>query len=207
MNPGAIAAELRAELLCGLRRPGSELQQEELAVRFGVSRLPVRDALRLLSEEGLVRIEPNRGAWVVQLGPDEIEELFHLRILLECDCLVAAVRAGLADRLDAIDRVRRKSDMDAGAPEWADGDWAFHAALYAPSGRTLQIELIRKLRQTCRVFVAAYGSLPVLTPRWLDDHRRLVEALRAGDGDGAVDILRAHLESARDHLLTQIDGS
>jgi DNA-binding GntR family transcriptional regulator len=207
MNPGAIAAELRAELLSGQRLPGSELQQEELAARFGVSRIPVRDALRLLSEEGLVRIEPHRGARVVQLGREEIDELFHLRILLECDCLAAAARAGLADRLERIDRVRRKADMDAGAPEWADGDWAFHAALYAPSGRPMQIELIRKLRQTCRLFVAAYGSLPMLTPRWLDEHSRIVEALRAGDDDGAVEILRAHLTSARDHLLAQMDRS
>src|SRR5918993_1976159 len=89
--PATIAAALRAEILAGETRPGALLRQEDLAARFAMSRIPVRDALRLLEAEGLVTIATNRGAQVTQLSRDEIAEIHHLRILLETNCLSLAV--------------------------------------------------------------------------------------------------------------------
>src|SRR5947207_6687046 len=101
--PETIASALRADILSGASRPGTLLRQEDLAARFAMSRIPVRDALRLLEAEGLVTIATNRGAQVTQLSRDEVAEIFHLRVLLECDCLALAASRMSEKDLDRID--------------------------------------------------------------------------------------------------------
>src|ERR687885_171179 len=84
-TPDLIADALREEIRRGRAEPGQALRQEEIATRFGVSRLPVRDALRRLETEGLVVVYPNRGAFVAEFSPDEVREIYDLPILLEGD--------------------------------------------------------------------------------------------------------------------------
>src|SRR5437763_14723371 len=86
-TPDLIAETLRDEILRGAIPPGEALRQEELAERFGVSRLPVRDALLRLEAQGLVHVYPNRGAFVISLSADEVREVYEMRILLEGDLL------------------------------------------------------------------------------------------------------------------------
>ncbi len=204
MTPQAIAAALRAELMAGSLRPGDELPQAALAERFGVSRIPVRDALRILAGEGLVEIEANRGARAISLTPDEVRELYDLRILLECDALRRAAPLLTPPLLADIERIRRKSDLDAVGPDWAEGDWEFHRALYLPAARPRHLALIESLRRTCRLFVAAHATMPAKRPRWLAEHREIVAHLRRGEAEQAVDMLRDHLEAAATHLLRQM---
>src|SRR5678815_5398232 len=90
-TPDLIAESLREEILRGVLAPGQALRQEELAERFGVSRLPVRDALLRLEAQGLVHVYPNRGAFVISLSADEVSEIYEMRILLEGDIIERAV--------------------------------------------------------------------------------------------------------------------
>jgi DNA-binding GntR family transcriptional regulator len=199
--PDTIAAALRAEILSGETRPGTLLRQEDLAARFVMSRIPVRDALRLLEAEGLVTIATNRGAKVTQLSRDEVAEIYHLRILLECDCLSLAIpRMSDAD-LAHIDHARQRAEIDAATPEWNSGDWAFHEALYRPSRHEQQVELIRNLRTTSDLYAAAHRALPKQRKRWLADHRAIVAACRAKRTADAVTALTAHLTAAREFVL------
>ena len=204
MTPDTIAAELRSELMTGTLAPGAELSQVVLAARFGVSRIPIRDALRILAGEGLVEIETNRGAKAIALTPDEVREIYDLRVLLEGDCLRRAAKKLTPAALDEIERVRRQSDLDAGTPGWADGDWAFHRAIYSLAGRPRQLAMIEALRRTCRMFVSAYSTMPAKKSRWLDDHRAIVEHLRRRQVDRAVLALQAHLETAGEYLLKRM---
>lgn len=199
--------ELRHELMSGVLRPGAELSQVALAQRFGVSRIPIRDALRILAADGLVEIELNRGARAITLNPDQVRELYDLRILLECDCLRRAAKVLTPDDLDAIDLVRRKADIDAHTESWSEGDWAFHRALYVRADRPRQLSIIEGLRRTCRMFIGAYHSMPSKTPRWLGEHREIIGRLREGDASLAANILEAHLEAAAQHLLEQMRSS
>src|SRR5438552_13920080 len=84
LSPEAIAEELKREMLSGRIPAGAELRQTALAERFAVSRIPIRDALRSLAAQGLAVIEPGRGATVIRLSAPQIEEVFDLRIMLEC---------------------------------------------------------------------------------------------------------------------------
>jgi len=199
--PETIAAALRADILSGETKPGTLLRQEDLAARFSMSRIPVRDALRLLEAEGLVTIATNRGAQVVQFSKDEVAEIYHLRILLECDCLGAAMARMTDADLDRIERIRQRAEIDAATPEWNDSDWAFHEALYRPSLHARQIEMIRSLRTTSDLYAAAHQALPKERKRWLADHRAIVAACRARRSADAVAALRSHLTAARDFVL------
>jgi len=204
MNEESIAAALQQEILAGEIQPGTELVQVALANRFAVSRIPVRDALRRLAASGLVTISPNRGARVVQLTPDEVREIYELRILLEGDCLRRAMGRMTEDDLQRIEHALAKSNLDALTDDWAEGDWFFHATLYAPAGRNHQIEMIRNLRNRCRTHVAVYRTLPEETPRWLDGHERLFGFCRQGDIEAAVGALERHIETAAGILLDKM---
>lgn len=206
MTPKTIAAELRRELLAGSLPPGAELSQVVLAERFGVSRIPVRDALRILAGEGLIEMEPNRGAKAITLTPAEVREVFDLRVLLECDCLRHAAERLTPAVLEEIDRIRRKSDLDASTPGWAAGDWSFHEALYRHAGRPRQVVMIETLRRTCQLYVNAYPTMNAKKPRWLNDHRAILQHLKAGEADRAIVVLQRHLEAAAEHLLARMSA-
>lgn len=202
MTPQDIAATLKADMLTGRLRPGADLPQVELATRFGVSRIPVRDALAILAAEKLVTVRPNRGATVTALDRAGIAEVYHLRLLVERDCLAAATQShGRAD-LDEIDYQFRRSNLEAGRAGWSVSDWDFHRALYAPAGRPISLALIANLRQTCQVHIAGYDWLTQSTDAWLADHADLVSAYRARDTGLAIAILERHLNNVRDALLT-----
>ncbi|AIF48834.1 GntR family transcriptional regulator [Dyella japonica] len=207
MTPETIASQLRGELMSGLLRPGADLSQVELAQRFGVSRIPIRDALRILAGEGLIEIAANRGARAISLTPAEVREIYDLRILLEGDCLRRAAAVMTPAALEEIDRVRLKSDLDAGGPDWADGDWAFHRAIYQLAGRQRQLAMIEALRRTCVLFVSAYATMPAKKPRWLGEHGAMVKHLRRGDTEQALQVLEGHLDGAAKHLLAHMKAS
>jgi DNA-binding FadR family transcriptional regulator len=109
--------------------------------------------------------------------------------------------------LDRIERVRQRAEIDAAAPEWNDGDWAFHEALYRPSLHTRQVEMINGLRTTSDLYAAAHQALPKERKRWLADHRAIVAACRARRTADAVAALRAHLTAARDFVLGRMASS
>lgn len=206
MSAEKIAATLETDIVSGIFRPGEELKQGELAARFSVSRIPVRDALQLMAARGLIDLERNRRARVISLTPAEIDEVYHLRVLLETDCLRQSIRRLEADDLVKIEAALAHSSIDAATDRWADGDWAFHKSLYMPARRPRELAMIEDLRRTCRIHIAGYGVLPTLTDRWLKDHEDLVAAMKSRAEDQAADILARHIADARQTLLDAMPG-
>lgn len=207
MTPNSIAETLQSDILSGALPPGTPLNQTDLAARFGVSRIPVRDALAQLSASGVIDARPNHTATVLHLDVDEIQELFDMRFLLECDLLTHAIPAMDGPALAHIDDVLARSSAMAGSDNWAEGDRMFHTALYAPARRARQLECVDTLRRVARVQIAGYGGLSHKTARWVAEHQGLVEFCRAGDVKGAERHLRKHLRAARNHLLRAMDAS
>ncbi|MGI9514994.1 MAG: GntR family transcriptional regulator [Anderseniella sp.] len=206
MTDKTILDALRSDILSGALPPGSELHQAGIAERFGVSRIPVRDALASLEGERLVTVRPNRGALVVSLSPGEIEEVFELRIMLECNCVRAAVTAATAEHLDDVQYQLRRSSLEAGRAGWSNGDRDFHEALYQPADKPRHICLIGELRNLCRVHAWGYDSLKSHTPRWLQDHKAIAAEFSAGRADACEKALRRHLSATRDVLLEAMSG-
>lgn len=199
-----LADHLRTEILSGRLPSGQMLLQTELAARFGVSRIPVRDALQQLAAERLVQVVPGKGATVVALSAAELAEVFDLRILLESDLILQAARKACPQDHDEAAFQRRKSDLEAGRPGWIAGDWAFHQALYAPAERPRQLQLIAALRDTCAVHALAYDRLIDKTDQWLADHAALLEAWRQGNGTLAAALLTAHIRAAKHNLVARM---
>ncbi len=207
MTDTAIADALRSDILSGALQPGSELHQAAIAERFGASRIPVRDALAALAGERLVTIRPNRGAWVVSLSPEEIGEVFELRVMLECNCVRAAVGRASAEQIDDVQYQLRRSSLEAGRAGWSSGDSAFHEALYRPAGKPRHLRLIGELRNLCRVHAKGYDSLKPHTPRWLQDHEQITAEFAAGNADACEQALRRHLLATRKVLLEAMSES
>lgn len=204
MTPETISEMLEKEILAGAYAPGTALVQDALARRFGVSRIPVRDALARLAQAGLVDLAPNRRARVIRMSPADISEAYDLRLMLECDLLKRAIPRMNPAHHQTIRYARDRSSLEARNENWAEGDALFHTALYSPAGRHRQMSMIDALRRACRIQIAAYDQLPETTGRWLADHDTLTRCSLAGDTAAAVSTLRAHLCAARDALLAQI---
>jgi DNA-binding GntR family transcriptional regulator len=194
-TPDTIADALLEEIAQGSLRPGEALRQEELAARFGVSRIPVREALRRLEENGLVTVHPNRGAFVKVFSDSDVVEVFELRLLLEVDLLKRAVPNMSSDDHDAVEGALVIAEKGALRRDWSNLDSNFHRLLYTPARRSRQLGMVMTLRalfQSC----AANGIFPEPSEDWMRDHREILEACRAGNQAEAGRLLTDHLIDA-----------
>jgi DNA-binding GntR family transcriptional regulator len=193
----SVAAALRSALHQGRWAPGAALRQEDLASEFGVSRIPVREALNKLQAEGLVVVEPNRGAFVARLSAAEVDEVFDLRVLLECDALRHAIPQHSARTLRQLQALQAELDAEDDPNLWLATDAAFHEVLYAPSGRSKTLEMIAVLRASVTRLYRAHLSPHSRRKGWRDEHHALLKAVGARQVDKAVAALTRHLRETQ----------
>jgi DNA-binding GntR family transcriptional regulator len=194
--PEVVADYLRDAIYRNELLPGQQLQQEELAAKFGVSRIPVRDALRQLQAEGLVDLFPNRGAFVSNPGVDELREVFGLRILLEAHALRQAVPNFTRDDLELCSSLLARLESIVNRADWSRTDQEFHAALYAPCRQPKTLALIDQLRGSVNRFYFLYLSPESYGEDSLKEHRQILRACQRRDADAAVKALEKHLRGA-----------
>jgi DNA-binding GntR family transcriptional regulator len=193
-----IVERLRADILTRLLLPGARLVENDLTLRFAVSRGPVREALRRLAAEGLIEHVPHRGALVRRLSPREIAELFEIRVELES--LAARLAAQSFDK-----RMRARFDAEIrpifnDAPrnscEYLKENAAFHGAIMDLAGNWQLREVAMRLQLP--LIMAQVGD--VLTAEVLKDsvreHRAIAAAIQRRDPAAAAKAMRAHLERA-----------
>jgi DNA-binding GntR family transcriptional regulator len=193
----SLTTALREAINAGRWPPGTALRQEELAAEFGVSRIPVRDALSALQAELLVVVEPNRGAFVAGFSAAQMQEIFDLRVLLECEALRHAVPRHTEASLRRLATLQRQLDAEDDVLGWARGDRAFHDALYAPSQRERTLQLIGGLRGSVERFYVARLKPGSRRKGWRDEHHALLAAVGAGEVDRAVELLTRHLRETQ----------
>ncbi|EHM03353.1 transcriptional regulator, GntR family [Acetobacteraceae bacterium AT-5844] len=203
---GAILDEIRRRILDGSFAAGAQLRQDTLAEEFGVSRIPVREALFQLEAEGFVRILPHKGATVSSLSVEEVAEAFELRALLEPRLLRhSAPRLTEADyaAIDAVlaDYSRALEERDTA--RWGELNTTLHLMLYQHAGKPRTASLVSSLLQECD----RYTRLQLSTERESleranREHRELVRLCRAGDMRTAVPFLKQHIEHVGEALGT-----
>lgn len=194
--PEVVAEYIRDAIYRNELRPGQQLQQEELAVKFGISRIPVRDALRQLQGEGLVDLYPNRGAFVSNPGVEEIREVFAIRILLESHAIRMAVPNFTKADLELCASLLTRLETVANRADWSRIDQEFHAALYAPCKQPRTLNLIENLRGCVNRFYYLYLSPESYGPDCLREHRQILKACQKRDADAAVASLEKHLRNS-----------
>lgn len=196
---GATLTEALAEaIVAGELAPGDRLDEASLARRYGVSRTPVREALRQLAAIELVDLRPHRGAVVAGIAESRVVELFEALGEAEAACArLAAVKAGTAERqrIEALHRICREA-MAAGdrvAIPVTNRHW--HEALYTSAHNGFLADQALTLRRRLAPFTHAQFGLADRPPASADEHERVMAALRRRDGDAAGAAMRRHVAS------------
>ena len=140
-----VSDTLRRAILRGQFSPGQLMPQEEIAKQFGISRAPVRDALRRLEAEGLIVMHPHRGAEVAKLTAEDVEEVFLIRESLETTALRLSVPRMTEADFSLAHTVLNQMDVDGDTAHMAELNWAFHESLYQASGLPRLLSMIRNL--------------------------------------------------------------
>jgi DNA-binding GntR family transcriptional regulator len=192
-----VRDHLREEILANRLAPGTHLQEEEIALRLGISRAPVREALRLLTAEGLVTIAPRRGAVVKAFSREEFLSAYQVREALE----VLAVRLAVPRLTEADLRVLRtlhqtmeRAAARSDTPAFYEANAAFHVFLVNRSDNPHLIETYRHLKNQLRRYGQWSAALRGSLEEPLAEHAAILEAVERRDADAAAELLRRHLQ-------------
>lgn len=193
----AVADKLRDQIIRGEIPEGSQLRQDVIASQYRVSRIPVREALRQLDAEGLIHIVPNRGAVVPELSPDDVEEIFAIRALLEPEVLKLSIpRLTPADFAKAeavltkyVDDLRRGDHI----AEWGVLNWQFHSILYSRANRPRFMSIIRNVNHNGERYTRLQLYLTHGIKRANEEHHHILELCRKRQVSAACKLLRQHI--------------
>lgn len=192
-----IYDDIRAAILSGEIAPGAPLRQDEIAKRFGVSKIPVREALRRLEIDNLVVFERNKGASVRHYSETEVLQLLDIRIALECRALELAVPNMIATDFRDMRQLLEQYASRTDPAEWGAMNARFHHMLYEPCGNPQLMKMIGdlqgKLGQFLRLLVSTASGLE----RPMREHDDILEACERGDIQTAVQVLREHIETTQ----------
>lgn len=196
-----VADQLRNEISSGRLNDGDALRQDELAVRLGISKIPVREGLRLLEAQGLVKFLPNRGVVVAGMSPEEAQEITEMRLALETTVLRKAADNFGRDDVRRATRILEDLEFERVAARQSALNWDFHAAMYAPAKRPRQLLAIHDLH----VLVDRYMRLVLSDLKHhrqsQHEHRAILDACAAHQAGRAVRLLTDHIESAAQLMI------
>ncbi|AVA34701.1 MULTISPECIES: GntR family transcriptional regulator [Cupriavidus] len=192
-----VAESLRELIASGEAMDGTRLVERDLAEKFGVSRIPLREALQRLESEGLVEINRNRGAVVRTLSPADVEEIYSLRMLLEGDAIYQAVKHMDDETLSRVELVHRLLGDAKSREKQGQLNREFHELLYAPCGNTRQLNSIRDLRTQVERYERLQSTLLADTKMFQREHAEILKACTDGNAKGARSMTVAHLASAK----------
>jgi DNA-binding GntR family transcriptional regulator len=201
---GRVVDLLREQILSGALPEASLLRQEKLAAEFGVSRVPIREALHQLEAEGLVTMQSHKGAVVSSLSIDDLEEVYEIRARLETWLLEQSMPLLSEPHFQKAEALFAQMVEDQRDENWSNLNWDFHATLYAPANRPQTLALVRKL------YLNAYRHFPLpirLTgsrEKMNREHRILLDLCRQGDVARASAHLEQHILMGARHLISRL---
>ena len=199
-RPQAVTAadqayrELRRRILLRQYAAGERLSEAELARQAGVSRTPVREALRRLGEEGFVVVVPSQGVWVADPTPEGMEQAYEVREVLECKAVAKAaanVTPLLIARLEAKVAEEESIIQNRDIDRYMTVNTDFHMTLAMGSGNGVMVDFIRRILMITGVYMAFFN--PFFDESTLEEHRRIVRVVSTGDVEGSVAVMREHI--------------
>jgi DNA-binding GntR family transcriptional regulator len=191
----AVATELRREIVSGELPPGTQILQDRVAEQFGVSRVPVREALKMLEGEGQISYEPHRGYFVTELDIGELIEVYHIRNVLEAEAVRYAIPRMTSEddeRLEAalLDTEEATKQDDIVALTAANR--RFHFALIEPCGMSRLVRIIRQLWDSTDPYRSVYFVAREHREKIDNDHRAIIDAVIARETERVVALLADH---------------
>lgn len=202
-----VLEEIRRGILTRELKPGQPLVEAELAARLGVSKTPVREALKVLSNSGLVTFSPYKGASVCVVDAELAKSVYDIRMVLEPEAVRRSVERRSPDLLeDAAEALKEASaaiaDKDQAALSLLNR--RFHRALYSGCGNPLMVSMLDGLKdRAALISVVGWEANPSWRKEW-NEHKAVLAAAKKGDADGAAGLLRAHIGDFLDRILGAI---
>lgn len=201
-----VLDELRRAITTGRIRPGAPIRQDVVAAEFGVSRVPLREALKTLQGEGLVSYQAHRGYFVEDLSMADLREVYRIREILEREAVTRATAGLTTDGLAVLERAQDEVESAAATGDvlaMAAANREFHMRIYEYGGMPRLVRLIRTLWDATDAYRSIYYGEPGNRDRVIAEHRALLDALRGHDAEEAVRVLDAH----RAHAVAALDES
>jgi DNA-binding GntR family transcriptional regulator len=202
-----IARHLREAIIRGQIRAGERLNESKLTRELALSRSPVREALRILEAEGLVTVEPRRGAHVRTRSGGDLREIFDVRLMFETHALerggVPLTPETLRPLRDAVDEARAALARNALEP-WHLASLRFHDGLVALAGNRHLERLYEDLKISLRWFQISLTGVPGQSQRFQAEHEAILAALEGGEAERGRDLVAEHVTNLKDALLTAI---
>ncbi len=202
-----VLKELRSALASGVLMPGQQLVQEDLAEELGVSRVPIRESLKILEGEGHVTYHPNRGYFVTELSATDLAELYRIRELLEEEALTRAVVEVSDADLKDIEEILKGVNAAAAAGDvgaLTQANRAFHLSIIELSGMNRLSRLIRQLWDASDIYRTVYFREESNRERIFAEHQEIFRALQARDAHALIKAQNHHREQAVQVLNTVI---
>ncbi len=204
-----IAEQIRNAIVIGEFKSGQALKQDELAKRYNVSKIPLREALYQLKSEGLVTFQNNRGSIVSSLSASEVEEIYTMRIVLETMATERSIPNLQTQDLIAAESYLRLIDASNDPLEWSEYNWQFHASLYKAADMPKLLEILALLHNNVARYLLLYLNDMDFQATSQQEHWALLDACRVRDTKGAIGILQQHMNDALQKTLQYMkqDGS
>jgi DNA-binding GntR family transcriptional regulator len=204
-----IASEIRNAVLSGEMRPGTRIRQELLAAHFGASRIPVREALKQLENEGLVVLAPNRGAWIADVNSEESIEVYKIREAVEPLAIFESVPNLTDADIDSLDATVRDLESVITLEGYVQLDREFHLRTYSRARMPQLLAMVERFWNSTQHFrrqfvkeTFAKDGLPFSDPQ----HLLLMDAIRGRDAEAAQVLVRLHIRRTR-ILIQAMDGA
>jgi DNA-binding GntR family transcriptional regulator len=206
VRPDEIANALRRAVRERAIGPGQAINQDELARQFGVSRIPLREALRTLVGEGLIIMRPGLGAVVTELQATEVQELYGLRLQLEPPLARPVVdHVRRRDTEDLAGLVRAMGELGhEQSEEWSSLNYRFHRRLYELSEQRHAVRLVVQVLNLVEPYARVHAHVLGSRPRMQQERAQIVAALEAGDVSGLEALVRGSIESGRAELMASM---
>ncbi|GAA1201140.1 GntR family transcriptional regulator [Pseudonocardia alaniniphila] len=200
---GRVTRDLRRRVLSGDLKPGTVLSQARIAAEYDVSRMPARDALQVLANEGLVDLGPATSV-VRELSIAELQELYELREAVEPLLTRLAVpnvgRAQMAQMAALVDVM----ESEVSPAEWLEANARFHAHIFTCADRPRMIELTQHLRRLTDRYLYLHIGVIENLEHLHAEHREILDAVRAGDAAAAAEFTRLHLVTSHELILRHL---
>ena len=206
-----VAQMLRREIQTGQLPPGTRLRQNEVAQRFGISTTPVREALAWLQAEGLVRIDPHRGAIVFHPTVADVRESYEIRKSLEALAVEKATPVLTEEHIADLQRLLNEMKEEKDEARWVEMNNQFHMRLYQASEMPRLCGMIANLRDSSSTYIHMFAAHDLPAHRADIDHQEILDACATGDVERARSAVMEHIDHTVTGLVrfiedTQTDG-
>lgn len=205
-----VAERLRQRIFAHELTPGTWIDEQKLAEQYGISRTPLREALKVLASEGLVELKPRRGCYVTEISPQDLDDIFPLMAMLEGRCAAEAVNKASAHDIAVLKSIHEQLESaarDGRIDAFFEANQEFHKKIQELAGNRWMLSVIQDLRKVLKLSRLHSLSLEGRLQQSLDEHRVIMAAFEARETAKAEKLMHDHLLSGREALAKMEDSN